>query len=170
MTESQPWRVRPVATEEDWLRAREIRQRVFVEEQDCPPEEEWDEHDWDGATADARHFLLLERNAKEPGDGEALGTARWRRVTWREHPAAKLERFAVLPAARGRGGGRALVEHLLADARGTGLDTFLLHAQAYLEEFYAAWGFAVDPRDPEARFLEAGIPHSRMVLREPKVP
>lgn len=124
-----------------------IRQRVFVEEQACPPAEEFD-----GLDPDCRHVLGWL-------GGEAVATARWRVVPWRGGRAAKLERFAVVPEHRGGGHGRALVAHLLADARAAGLAIAVIHAQAHLERFYRGFGFV---RDGEP-FVEAGIPHLRMV-------
>ena len=142
--------IRPILTDADWAAARVIRTRVFIEEQACPPEEEWDHYDRPEARGVTAHHLLAL-------DGDApVGTARW-------HPtpdgAAKLERFAVLARARGRGLGRALVARTLADARAAGHARFMLHAQAHLEAFYASLGFA---RVGEG-FEEAGIPHVKMV-------
>jgi predicted GNAT family N-acyltransferase len=130
--------------------ARTIRRRVFVDEQACPPEEEFDAFD-----ETSRHFLALDR-------GRAVGAARWRWVEDGGSTTAKLERFAVLPEARGRGVGRALVAHLLADARAAGARRFLLHAQTHLLPLYGDFGF----RAEGPGFVEAGIPHRRMVLEE----
>lgn len=151
--------IRPVTTAAEWQLARSIRERVFVVEQACAPEEEWDAHDPDGERADARHLLGYEEG---PQGERAVATARWREVEWQGRPAAKLERFAVLREHRGGGRGRALVRHLMEEAREAGHDTFLLHAQAHLEAFYADFGFE---RVGEI-FEEAGIPHVQMVRRE----
>ncbi len=35
--------VTPVRRDADWEKARAIRTQVFVEEQECPPDEEWDD-------------------------------------------------------------------------------------------------------------------------------
>jgi predicted GNAT family N-acyltransferase len=147
--------IRPVTTDAEWDHAREIRQRVFVEEQECPPEEEWDEHDWHGAEADALHVVAYE-------DGRPVGTARWRVAEWEGRVVAKLERFAVLAEYRGGGRGRRLVLHLMEEARRAGHRTLLVHAQAHLERLYADLGF----KSLGERFTEAGIPHVRMVLSE----
>ncbi|RMH66811.1 MAG: GNAT family N-acetyltransferase [Bacteroidetes bacterium] len=145
--------IRPVTSPSGWEQARMIRQRVFVEEQACPPEEEWDAYD-----ETSRHVVAWQ-------GAEPVGTARWRAVRYDGRPAAKLERFAVLPAYRGRGYGRRLVEWVMEDARRAGFTTFVLHAQAHLEGFYRSLGFdALDER-----FMEAGIPHVRMV-RQDRVP
>ena len=147
-----------VETEADWQAARRIRQRVFVEEQACPPEEEWD--GWDAPEARGRtchHLLGVE-------DGVPVAVARWRPVQLGEERAAKLERFAVLPEARGRGLGRAIVEATIREAEAAGFSTLVLHAQAHLEAFYAAHGF----ERVGGGFEEAGIPHVRMVRRREK--
>ncbi len=143
--------ITPVGNEAQWAHAKAIRQRVFIEEQDCPPEEEWDEHD-----ATSRHVLGVV-------DGEPVATARWRTVPYDEALAAKLERFAVLPDHRGQGYGRQLVRYILHDAYRAGFDRFVLHAQAHLEAFYASFGFE---RVGEP-FVEAGIPHVKMVKHGP---
>jgi predicted GNAT family N-acyltransferase len=142
--------ITPIQSEDDWAAARSIRTRVFVEEQDCPPEEEWDGHD-----ETSRHVLGRV-------EGQPVATARWRTVPYEEEIVAKLERFAVLPSHRGEGHGTQLVHHVMGDARRAGFGTFLVHAQARLEDWYAAFGFASTGRT----FQEVGIPHVEMVRRE----
>lgn len=132
-----------------WDACRAIRQVVFVEEQACPPEEEWDA--WD---ATAMHYLAT-------ADGVPVATARWRVVPYDGERMAKLERFAVLEDARGRGYGRRLVQHLIAEAAGAGFAVQMLHAQAHLEDFYRGFGF----RPVGEEFMEAGIPHVMMVRK-----
>jgi predicted GNAT family N-acyltransferase len=139
--------IRPVESEGDWAEAREIRERVFIEEQDCSPEEEWDGHD-----ETSRHVLGCV-------DGEAVATARWRAVPHGEEIVAKLERFAVRPAHRGAGYGSALVRFVMQDARRAGFDTLLIHAQSHLEDWYESFGFTSTGRE----FDEAGIPHVEMI-------
>lgn len=145
--------IESVATEADWAAARAVRQRVFVEEQACPPEEEWDAHDAPEARGRTCHHLVGRL------DGAVVATARWRPVTWAGRPAAKLERFAVLPAWRGRGLGRQLVATAIRQAEAAGFATCVLHAQAHLERFYEGFGF----RRVGGVFEEAGIPHVKMV-------
>jgi predicted GNAT family N-acyltransferase len=151
---SAPFTVRRLRDEADWTAARTIRQRVFVEEQGCPPGEEWDAHDAPGARGTTCiHLLGLV-------GGTPVATARWHPAALDGVPAAKLERFAVLPPWRGGGRGRALVAAALADARAAGHTRLVLHAQAHLAPFYAAFGFA----PVGERFWEAGIEHVKMVL------
>jgi len=140
----------PVRTDANWTAARSIRERVFIEEQDCPPEEEWDGHD-----ETSRHVLGRV-------DGESVATARWRTVPHDDEIVAKLERFAVLPAYRDEGYGSALVRYVLEDARQAGFGVFLVHAQAHLEDWYRKFGF----RSTGRTFEEVGIPHVEMVRRD----
>jgi len=142
--------ITPVQSEDDWQQARAIREQVFIDEQDCPPEEEWDGHD-----QTSRHVLGRV-------DGEAVATARWRAVPHEGEIVAKLERFAVLPSYRGKGYGTQLVERALDDARRAGFDVFLVHAQSHLEDWYADLGFESTGRT----FEEVGIPHVEMLRKE----
>lgn len=141
--------IKPVTSDAEWQHVRAIRRRVFIEEQECPPEEEWD--GWDDRS---RHLLGIHEE-------EPVAAARWRTVPHDEEIVAKLERFAVLPDYRGRGYGRRLVEYALHDAERAGHSTFLLHAQAHLEDFYASFGFDTIG----GPFDEAGISHVKMVKR-----
>ena len=142
--------ITPVQSDDDWEKARSIRMQVFIEEQDCPPEEEWDGHD-----ETSRHVLGWV-------DGQAVATARWRTVPHDDEIVAKLERFAVLPDHRGQGDGTQLVRYVIGDARRAGFDTFLVHAQAHLQDWYEDLRFeATGPA-----FEEAGVPHVEMMRRE----
>ncbi|MEL6616662.1 MAG: GNAT family N-acetyltransferase [Bacteroidota bacterium] len=154
-----PLDVRPVETDADWAAARALRQRVFVEEQECPPEEEWDAHDWpEGRGGDCRH--LIGTASDETAPHEIVGVCRWRPVEIGGERWAKLERFAVAPEARGHGYGRALVTAALADARTHGHSRFILYAQDHLRAFYQSWGFSTSGDV----FWEAGLPHVKMLL------
>jgi predicted GNAT family N-acyltransferase len=125
--------------------AQAIRSAVFIDEQRIPAEMEWD-----AADAGCVHAVAYNRF------GRALATGRLL-----EHVpgTAKIGRMAVLPALRGSGIGRALLEALMAHARQRGEREVLLHAQAGAEAFYQRLGF--QPRGP--RFEEAGIVHVEML-------
>lgn len=140
----------PVQSEQDWKAARSVRERVFIDEQECPPEEEWDGHD-----DTSRHVLGRV-------EGTVMATARWRAVPREQDIVAKLERFAVLPEYRGQGFGTELVRYVLNDARRAGFDVFVLHAQAQLENWYEELGFQSTGRT----FTEANIPHVEMLRRD----
>jgi predicted GNAT family N-acyltransferase len=135
-----------ITTPDDLETAFTIRRLVFVDEQSVDAREEYDEFE-----SSSRHFLARL-------DGQAVGTARWRRTT----DGTKLERFAVLADARGRGAGKALVAAVLDDVARQFTDRQLiyLHAQISAMPLYAGFGFA----PVGERFWEAGIEHVKMVL------
>jgi predicted GNAT family N-acyltransferase len=135
--------VREVSWGEAGAQLCAIRHRVFVQEQGVPEALEWD-----GLDTECRHALA------SSADGEAIGTARLL-------PDGHIGRMAVLPAWRRRGVGTALLAELLAVARGRGDACVVLHAQAYVTEFYRRAGFEV----VSTEFMEAGIAHVRMQLR-----
>lgn len=149
-----PLAILPVTDAALWEAARALRHRVFVEEQACPPEEEWDAYDWptdQGRTC--RHLLGFE------GERPAA-VCRWRPVEAAGETWAKLERFAVAPEARGHGYGRAMVEAAMEDARREGHTRFMLYAQDHLRGFYGTWGFQASGDV----FWDVGIPHVKMTL------
>jgi predicted GNAT family N-acyltransferase len=121
----------------------EIRREVFVDEQDCPPELEWEFED------ESNHFLARL-------DELPVGAARWRKT----EKGYKLERFAVAMAYRGKGVGQALVAAVLADLPNDATYVYL-HAQVQAMGLYRKFGF--EPEGPQ--FEEAGIQHFKMVLK-----
>ena len=92
-------------------------------------------------------------------DGEPVAAGRLRLV---EDGWAKLERIAVRPRWRGRGLARRVVEALLAEAASRGATRSRLHAQVYLEDFYAGYGF----RRRGEVFDECGIDHILMIRED----
>jgi predicted GNAT family N-acyltransferase len=132
------------ATEQaDLDRAHAIRREVFVVEQNCPPDLEY-EHD------DVSHHFLA------TVDGEPAGACRWRKTD----NGYKLERFAVLKSFRGYGVGAELVKAVLADLPADA-DYVYLNSQTHAMSFYKKLGF--EESGPE--FEEAGIKHYKMVKK-----
>ncbi len=122
-------------------KAFEIRRMVFVIEQDCPPELEYENEE-------ICHHYLAYKNLKE------AATARWRET---EH-GIKLERFAVLSEFRHQGIASALVNRLLNDTKSFNKKIYL-HAQVSAMPVYAKCGF----KAVGELFEEAGIQHLKMV-------
>jgi len=118
-----------------------IRREVFVDEQNCPPELEYEFDDI------ATHFLAT-------ADDVPAGAARWRKTD----KGYKLERFAVLKQFRGTGVGQVLVKAVLADLPADA-DYVYLHSQTQAVPFYERLGFIKS--GPE--FEEAGIWHYKMI-------
>jgi YbgC/YbaW family acyl-CoA thioester hydrolase len=124
--------------------AQRIRTTVFVEEQKIPAALEWD-----AADSNAVHAVAFNRF------GMAVATGRWIDAA---PGVAKIGRMAVLPALRGGGVGRAVLQALMRSARENGKAEVLLHAQSSAVPFYARAGFVA--RGPA--FDEAGIAHQAM--------
>ncbi len=120
-----------------------IRRQVFVVEQNCPPELEWEFED------ESIHFLATINDI-------SAGAARWRKTD----KGYKLERFAVLAEFRGMGVGQELVKAVLADLPDDATYVYL-HAQIQAIGLYQKLGFEITGRE----FEEAGIRHYKMVLK-----
>jgi len=121
--------------------ARKIRYAVFVEEQKVPEDLEYDAFE-----STSRLYLVF------VGD-TAVATCR-RRYTPK---GIKLERFAVLPAFRGKGFGDFMVQEVLKEVLPEGRMVYL-HAQEQVTGFYTKLGFRVYGKE----FEEAGIRHFLM--------
>ncbi len=125
-----------------------IRTRVFVDEQGVPSDEEIDEHD--RSDPSAAHALV------RPDIGAtAIGAGRF----YVSMPGTvQIGRMAVVPASRGTGVGRALLEALAGEARNRGFHRAHLHAQVHAREFYVKSGFF----DDGEQLWDAGILHQPM--------
>lgn len=126
----------------DWLTTpalRDIRQTVFIDEQQVAPELEWDALD-----TDATHFLMTEA-------GMAIGTARLL-------ANGRIGRVALLPSARGKGFGQMLMRAVMAHALQAGIQQLELSAQTHALGFYQQLGFIVCSEV----YFDAGIPHQSM--------
>lgn len=130
----------------DWFTCeedlKEIRTKVFIEEQNIPFNEEFDDADLTSV-----HVLARDQN------NNAIGTARLLITD-------TIGRVAVLKAWRGNGVGRALVLYLMEMARNRGAARIYLDAQNHAIPFYERLGFRVVGRE----FLDAGIPHFKMAI------
>ncbi len=149
--------VREIRNQSDLSQAFDIRRRVFVIEQECPPDEEYDTYE-----ESSRHFLAKFK-------GLSVGTCRFRTT----QKGIKLERFAVLKDYRKTGIGAALLQNCLdiitknkVDSNDSSspkivtpsLPNIYLHAQEHALEFYTKYHFIAEGE----RFYEAGIPHFSM--------
>ncbi len=122
-----------------------IREKVFVEEQQVPPDAEYDEHD-----KTAHHYLATY-------NGEPVGAARWRET----EKGIKLERFAVLANYRNLQVGSAVLQMVLEDVKASYPERKIyLHAQLPAVPFYTRHGFK---KEGEI-FSECAIDHYKMVF------
>ena len=131
-------------TKESYEQCLDIRMKVFVEEQNVPPEEEVDGYE-DVCT----HFVLYD------DAGEAAGTVRYRPL---DDGLVKVERMAVLKDHRGKKYGYDLMEGVHDHARSAGHKKAKLGAQVHAIPFYEKLGYAVSSDE----FDDAGIPHKYM--------
>ncbi|WP_018935610.1 GNAT family N-acetyltransferase [Thioalkalivibrio sp. ALJ24] len=120
-----------------------VRREVFVGEQQVPEDLEFD-----GLDAGALHWL-----AEDP-DGEPIGTLRLL-------PSGQIGRMAVRQPWRGHGIGSHLLECALTAAGQHGWEHVWLNAQASRLGFYARHDFFII----SDTFVDAGIPHRRMLRR-----
>ena len=141
--------IKLVETEAEMEAAIGVRFRVFVAEQQVPAEEELDEFD-----ADATHAIALYQ-------GEVVATGRV--VYGNEDTAARIGRMAVDTQWRRKGIGGRLLKFLEDEATTQGVDTYVLNAQEYVKDFYAAHGYVQQGET----FLEVDIPH--VVMRKQAV-
>lgn len=120
----------------------QIREQVFILEQQVPVAMEWD-----GVDASAQHLLAI--NAQ----GESIGCARLL-------DNGSIGRMAVIKAWRGVGVGSALLAQAIALHQQQGIKTITLSAQLHALAFYARAGF-VTASQP---YLDANIMHVDMQL------
>lgn len=127
-------------------KAFDIRQEVFVIEQQVAPADEFDVYE-----QVSTHFVALD------DAGVPVGAARWRQTD----KGVKLERFAVKATVRGQGIGAKLVKHVLEDIQetfGKGAQYLYLHAQLPAVSLYEKFGF----EKKGDQFLECDILHYLM--------
>ncbi len=122
-----PLVIKVVENEEEKMKAMLIRAIVYMHEQNCPYQEEFDLNDF---TATQIIGMI---------DGEPILTARIRYF----EGFAKIERLAIRYEYRGHGYGRKLISYLLGLCRQKGFTRFYLHAQERLQSFYESYGFKV---------------------------
>lgn len=120
-----------------------VREAVFIHEQHVPEELEWD-----GEDEGALHALAVDENGNVIGTGRLLSDGH-------------IGRMAVLPQWRGRGVGKEILLELLHYCKQHSLMPYL-DAQTHATGFYRALGFMEEGEE----FMDAGIPHRRMVYRK----
>lgn len=137
--------VRPALDDAAIEAAKELRLRVFSEEQGVSPEAEID-----GLDPASTHLVALRR-------GSVVATCRLR------YPQGhcKLERMAVEKNFRQIGIGTVLLAEAEREALRQGVSEMVLHAQRQVEGFYASCGYLVEGDT----FLSEGIPHVQMRKR-----
>lgn len=134
-----------ITDEKDLQTAFSIRQKVFIEEQKVPEEEEYDEFDKLDAACD--HILVYYND-------QPVGTGRLRVVDG----YGKLERICILIEFRKFGLGKVIIQCLEEIALKKDLTKSKLNAQSYAEGFYEKLGYKREGEE----FMDCGIPHILM--------
>ena len=135
------YRIRPAVWSQDEAAIANLRQEVFITEQQVPECLEWE-------PGDAMHRWFVAESR--------LGLIGIVRLT----AEGRIGRMAVRRPFRGKGVGSSLLDAALSVARETAMPQVHLSAQTHAEGFYARHGFV-----PEgAVYMDAGIPHRDMYL------
>ncbi len=138
--------IRTVRFQDEIAAIKQIRTKVFQEEQGVAAELEFD-----GLDEDAIHLLAYQ-------DDRAVGTTRIREI---DAKTAKIERLAVLPEARKQGLAKKLMLTALETISEQNKTTAVVHAQTYIARLYLQLGFEIVGEE----FSEAGIAHVKMIQK-----
>lgn len=128
------------------LEMKAIRKVVFQEEQGVEENLEFD-----GKDEICDHLIAYL-------DEKAVGTAR---IRYLSPKTAKIERLAVLSFVRGQGIGKKIMEYALVITASKDVLDVVINAQEYVKGLYQQLGFV----ESGEIFLEAGIPHVKMIKR-----
>jgi len=140
------WRQFDDLTKTELYDAMQLRQMVFVVEQECPY------LDADGRDAGNRHLLGYDDD----------GLAAYARVLAPGvvYTEVCISRVVSAPRLRRTGVGRQLMSECISRIHAHYGDVAIrISAQAYLQAFYESFGFRITGKE----YLEDGIPHKEML-------
>ncbi len=129
---------------EDYPLSREIREEVFVREQEYPIELEFDEAD-----ENCWHLVLTDNE-------KAIATARLLKLS---EGVFKPGRIAVLKEYRGKNIGAELLTLIIEKAKEMGAKELHIGAQTYAVGFYEKFGFKTTGEE----YMDEHIPHIDMI-------
>ena len=138
--------IRKIDDPEDFLKIFELRIEVFIFEQNCPIEEEFDIYD--NLNSDSVHFIL-EDNA------ECIGTAR---IVKYEKNKFKIQRVCIKKSKRKLSYGSKLMDKIHQYLIGLNIGIIEISAQTSALKFYKNLGYL----EEGSRYLEAGLEHIKM--------
>lgn len=128
----------------DYPLSREIREEVFVKEQEYPIELEFDEAD-----ENCWHLVLTDNE-------KAIATARLLKLS---EGVFKPGRIAVLKEYRGKNIGAELLTLIIEKAKEMGAKELHIGAQTYAVGFYEKFGFKTTGEE----YMDEHIPHIDMI-------
>jgi predicted GNAT family N-acyltransferase len=149
MPEQKKYSIEQIKDQTDLNYALAIRAIVFIEEQKCPFDEEFDSYDVLN-NPNVIHFIVKKNN-------QPVATARM--ILEKDHQA-KIGRIAILKDFRRKGLGTYFMKYLIQRLKADDYTHITINAQEHLKSFYEELGFF---REGEV-FDEAGIPHIKMFL------
>lgn len=130
---------------EDYPLSREVREEVFVREQEYPIELEFDEAD-----ENCWHLVLTDNE-------KAIATARLLKLS---EGVFKPGRIAVLKEYRGKNIGAELLTLIIEKAKEMGAKELHIGAQTYAVGFYEKFGFKTTGEE----YMDEHIPHIDMIV------
>ena len=144
--------VKNIKDQSDKIKAFEIRNLVFCEEQKVSKKIEFD-----GLDQFCDHYLAKINEVP-------IGTARVREQTKGTY---KIERMAVLKEYRKKGVGKAIMKKILKNyLNSSKINKLILNSQIEAKDFYKKFGFV----EVGNEFVEANIKHQKMIYETKMVP
>jgi predicted GNAT family N-acyltransferase len=137
----------------NWTDSHEIRRKVFINEQNVPPELEID------GTDEFAKGLVVYDNGIPAATGRLIMLEGPEGCSLQSQKNMTVGRVAVLKEYRGQGLGDLVVRMLIRRAFEEGHTTQVAHVQTHARGFYAKLGFY----EVGEEYLDAGIPHITMV-------
>ncbi len=134
---------------EDLTEPFAVRREVFIEEQQIPEQEEFDEFE-----TTALHLIVYV-------DEQTAATGR----IWHDGKNFRIGRLAVLKPFRGQKIGDLALRLLLYKAFSSGAQTIEISAQTYIMPLYRKFGF----KEYGEEYIEAGLPHIAMKVNKDEV-
>lgn len=134
---------------EDLTEPFAVRREVFIEEQQIPEQDEYDEFE-----TSALHLIVYV-------DEQTAATGR----IWHDGKNFRIGRLAVLKPFRGQKIGDLALRLLLYKAFSTGAQTVEISAQTYIMPLYRKFGF----KEYGGEYLDGGLPHMAMRVSKDEV-
>eukprot|EP01029_Cantina_marsupialis_P024104 TRINITY_DN6124_c4_g1_i1.p1 TRINITY_DN6124_c4_g1~~TRINITY_DN6124_c4_g1_i1.p1 ORF type:complete len:164 (-),score=22.67 TRINITY_DN6124_c4_g1_i1:877-1368(-) len=134
----------------------QLRHKVFDIEQNIK-----DEDDIDGVDVNCFHIFIRYGDEDIVAYGRILIPNLDHGEEHLDSPTCAFGRLLVVSEHRGKGLAKKIVGEIIEFTKKKwGVKVILIHAQAYLKDFYESFGFEVRSEP----FIEAGIPHLKMEL------